>query len=196
MSEEELLPFCECGECGLRVTKKGNRYIHGHGMRGRLRDSPAQLAADKLNGDRQRGVPRPPEACAAISAGKLGKPHTSPAQIAADKLQSEKRSGVPLPQEHCTAISAGTLGIPNSPEHNVAISVGKLGKPNPHTSPAQLTAIERMSGGNDLVTHHWLYDESDLSKNTVQMTRSDHMKLHMLLKKLGYIVPHINIKEI
>lgn len=27
---EELLPFCECGECELRVTKKGNKFRSGH----------------------------------------------------------------------------------------------------------------------------------------------------------------------
>lgn len=35
---EELLPFCECG-CGLRVTKSGNRFIHGHHQRG-VKHSP------------------------------------------------------------------------------------------------------------------------------------------------------------
>lgn len=50
-------------------------------------------------------------------------------------------------------------------------------------------------GGMDIVQHHYIYDESDLSKYTVGITRSDHMRLHRLLQKLGYIVPHINVKE-
>lgn len=33
------------------------------------------------------------------------------------------------------------------------------------------------------------------SKCTIGITRSDHTSLHRLLKKLGYIVPHIKIKE-
>lgn len=45
----------------------------------------------------------------------------------------------------------------------------------------------------DIVRHHYIYDHSDLSKNTIEMTRSDHSKLHALFRKLGYIVPHINI---
>lgn len=29
------LPFCECGECGLKVKKKGNRFINGHNRKGK-----------------------------------------------------------------------------------------------------------------------------------------------------------------
>lgn len=53
---------------------------------------------------------------------------------------------------------------------------------------------EKMRGGHDIVKHHYLYDHSDLLKNTVGITRSDHMRLHKLLQKLGYIVPHIKDK--
>lgn len=52
--------------------------------------------------------------------------------------------------------------------------------------------IDKMSGGNDIIKHHYIYDHSDLSLNVVQMTRSDHMKLHGLLRRLGYIIPHID----
>ena len=31
----EPLPFCECGKCGLRVTKPGNRFINGHNLQGK-----------------------------------------------------------------------------------------------------------------------------------------------------------------
>ena len=33
MGNEEELPFCECGECDLRVTKPGNRFVRGHKRR-------------------------------------------------------------------------------------------------------------------------------------------------------------------
>ena len=33
MTEE--LPFCECGKCGLRVAREGNRYITGHNRKGK-----------------------------------------------------------------------------------------------------------------------------------------------------------------
>lgn len=62
-------------------------------------------------------------------------------------------------------------------------------------SDAAHSAQDKQRGGNDLVDHHYIYDHDDLSKNTAQMTRSDHMRLHRLLQKLKYIVPHINIGE-
>lgn len=130
---EEKLPLCECG-CGLRVTKHGNRFIHGH---------------------HRRGISNSPEHNAAISEALTDVSHTP---------------------EHNAAISKGKKGILNSPEHNAAISKGL--------------------SNNDLVNHHYLYDHSDLLLNTVKITRSDHMKLHRLLQKLKYIVPHINVKEI
>ena len=49
-----------------------------------------------------------------------------------------------------------------------------------------------ITGGNDLVNHHYIYDHDDLSCNTVKMTRSDHTSLHNLFRKLGYKTPHIN----
>ena len=130
---EELLPFCECGECGLRVTKPGNRFIHNHHRRG-VSNSPAHNAA--------------------ISKGKKGIPRK-----------------------------------PLLPKHSAAIK-----KAN-EESDAVKANIDSMRGGNDIVTHHYIYDHNDLSLNTVKMTRSDHQKLHMLLRKLGYKVPHINVKE-
>ena len=146
MTEE--LPFCECGECGLRVTKKGNRFIHNH---------------------HRKGKHNSPEHNEAMSQAQLGVTHTSAAHLAAD----EAKRGVPKSPEHCAAMSAAKLGIP-------------------HTSPAQLAADEAKRGGNDLVDHHYIYDHSDLFLNTVKMARSDHQKLHLLLRRLGYIIPHIN----
>ena len=144
MTEEELLPFCECGECGLRVTKKGNRFRSGHN---------------------RRGIPHTPETIAKMSAWQFGVPHTTDAQIAADEANRDR-----------------LRGIPHSPEHNDAIKKGM----------EESGAIEAMRGGNDLVEHHYIYDHSDLSLNTVQMTRSDHQSLHRILQKLDYIILHIN----
>jgi len=62
-------------------------------------------------------------------------------------------------------------------------------------SNAVKAEAERQRGGNDIVKHHYIYDHFDLSLNTVEMTRSNHSKLHRLFQILGYIVPHINIKE-
>ena len=143
---EELLPFCECGECGLRVTKKGNRFIHNH---------------------HRRGVPQSPEHSYAIHKALIGVP-LSPENIAS--LQ-----GVPKP--------------PRTPEHNAEMSEIIT------NSEAAKVNWENMRGGDDIVWHHWLYDHNDLSLNTVQMTRSNHMKLHHSLKRLGCIIPHINLPD-
>lgn len=142
---------------------------------------------------------RTPEHCVAISKRQTGVPRTSEAQLAAD----EALRSVPRPPEHIAAIKKGIKnsdavkakaeaqrGVPLPPEHCDAI---KKGQENSDANKAQ---IETMRGGNDLVTHHYIYDESDLSKNIVQMTRSNHTSLHRLFQKLGYIVPHINTKEI
>ena len=123
---------------------------------------------------------------------------------------SKWKKGVPNSPEHNASISKALTGRTLSPEHCATMSAGKLGVPKPPRTPEHCAALseghkeseadkanaDRMRGGLDLVTHHYIYDESDLSLNTIQMTRSDHTSLHMLLKKLGYIVPHINVKEI
>lgn len=53
-------------------------------------------------------------------------------------------------------------------------------------------ANENMRGGNDIIMHHWLYDDADLSKYTMPMTRSEHMEMHNRMREDGYKVPHIN----
>jgi transposase len=89
---------------------------------------------------------------------------------------SKAKLGVPLPPETCAAISATLTDVSHTPERIAAISKG----------------CDKMRGGNDICDHHYIYDHNDLSLNTVQMTRSDHQKLHRLLQKLGYKVLHIN----
>ena len=165
MPEPKPLKLCECG-CGKRVARLGNRFIQYH---------------------HPRGVPNP---------------HTSSAHLAADKANSERQLGAPRTPEACAAIAAGKLGVSLSPEHCAAISACQIGVPkSPEACAAMKKGLEesgvfeRMRGGNDICNHHYMYDHSDLSLNTVQMTRSDHQKLHKLLQKLGYIIPHIN-KEV
>ncbi len=195
------MSLCECG-CG-REVKPGRRFISGHNGRGVPRSpevcaaiskaklgiphtSEAAIAADKANAERRRGVSRSLETCAKISKATHGIPHTSPAQIAAYKINGEKMLGVTLSPETCAAISSAKKGVPLSPEHCAAIK----------KSLEDSGANEAKRGGHDICKHHYIYDHDDLSKNTIGMTRSDHSKLHCLLRKLGYIVPHINMKEI
>lgn len=163
MTNNKELPFCECGECGLRVTKKGNRFIRGHNMRGKSHTPERCAKISKA----MKGIPNTPEHNAAMSAAKKGIPHTTIAQLAAD----EAKRRIPRPPEVCAAISTGCIN-----------------------SDAIKANADRMRGGEDLVEHHYIYDHDDLSLNIVQMTRSDHSRLHKLLKKLGIKVPHINVK--
>ena len=210
MTEEEL-PLCECG-CGLRVTKLGNRYIWGHNRRwvshtpetivkmsaaklGIPHTTPAQLAADDVKSERQRGisfspercdaissgllgVPKSPEHCAAISESKLGVPHTTPAQLAAD----EAKRGIPHTTPAQLAWDERRRGLPLTPGHIAAIKKGV----------EDSGVIKSMCGGNDIIEHHYIYDHSDLSKYTMKMTRSAHTRLHNLMRKAGIKVPHIN----
>lgn len=114
-----------------------------------------------------------------------GKSHTSETK----KKMVDAHTDVPRPPEVCDAISAAHKDVPLSPEHIAAITKGCK------NSDAVKAEAERQRGGHDLVNHHYIYDHNDLLLNTVQMTRKDHQKLHMLLQKLGYIVPHINSRE-
>lgn len=42
------------------------------------------------------------------------------------------------------------------------------------------------------VYHHYIYDHINKSNYVVMMSISNHIKLHSLLRKIGYIIPHIN----
>lgn len=55
MTEE--LPLCGCG-CGLRVTKPGNKFIHGHSSRGMERSPKvrANMSEGKRNGRKYKEI--------------------------------------------------------------------------------------------------------------------------------------------
>lgn len=170
--------------------------------------TPAQITADEARSKALTGRTRSPETCAKMSEGQKNSEAT--------KAKTDAQRGVSLSPEHCDAISKGLQesekvkakaeaqkGVPLTPEHCAAVSKAKKGVPqSPEHAAAALKGREEAGiydaqrGGDDIVNHHYLYDHSDLSLNTIQMTRSDHMRLHRLLQKLKYIVPHINIKEI
>ena len=42
--------------------------------------------------------------------------------------------------------------------------------------------------------HHFIYDHANPTDNIVVMTIGDHTKMHHLLRKLGYQIPHINVR--
>lgn len=47
--------------------------------------------------------------------------------------------------------------------------------------------------GQEIVTHHYIYDFNDLSKYTIKVTRSEHLTIHNNLRWAGIQVPCINI---
>lgn len=61
-------------------------------------------------------------------------------------------------------------------------------------SNAMKMAIKNQIGGNDIIEHHYIYDDNDLSKYTTKMTRSHHTWLHNLMGRAGIKIPHINVK--
>lgn len=221
MTGEELLPFCACGKCGLRVTKKGNKFILGHHRRGvvvsketckklsdaaKARPPPSDETRKKLS-EGQKANP---------SCGMLGKHHT-------DETKQKIRNAIkdkPLSLNHRANISSGLKGHIVSDITKINISKGNKGKPkspehceamstsavkywdDPHNrnvlseiitnSEAAKVSAENMRGGNDICEHHYIYDHSDLSKYTMKMARSQHTSLHRNMQTLGLKVPHIN----
>lgn len=159
-----------------------------------LRNSEAVKAA----AEKQRGVPLSQEHCAAISKGLTGIPRTPEACAAISKAHA----GVSLSPEHCATMSDVRKGVPLSPEHSAAIARSRTPEFNSamsdtiKNSEAAKANANRMRGGDDIVEHHYIYDHSDLSKYTMKMPRSEHSKLHSLMRTSGIKVPHINVLEV
>ena len=125
---------------------------------------------------------------------------------------SEKMKGVPKSDSHKMAISKAKKGKRFSPEHieklilaaktrpsisnetRVKMSISHTGHETSEETRKKIGDAQR--GGKDGIQHHYIYDDSDPSKYTIGMTRSDHTSLHRLLQKLGYIIPHINHQKV
>jgi len=50
--------------------------------------------------------------------------------------------------------------------------------------------------GQEIIKHHYIYDFNDLTKYTIQVTRSEHTSIHWNLKRAGLEVPCINIMKV
>lgn len=138
-----------------------------------------------INGHNWKGVTKSPEHRNALSITHKGIPKSSEHCAAL----SIAHKGVSLSSEHCAAISVGLTGHPVSEETRDALSIAHK------NSDKSKSASEKYRGGNDIVNHHYIYDHDNLALNTVRMSRSDHTSLHRLFQKLGYDVPHINVKN-
>ena len=40
--------------------------------------------------------------------------------------------------------------------------------------------------------HHYIYDHSDFSLYTTEMTHEEHVRLHNCMRRAGIDIPHIN----
>ena len=167
MNNEEELPFCECGECGLRVTKKGNRFITGHNRRGKVNSPEHNAAISRSHID----ITHTPETCATMSRVHTGV-SLSPEHIAARTKGQKGKSRIPRTPEQCDEMS-NTMR--NSDKHKAA--------------------MYKFCGGYDIIMHHYLYDDADLSKYTMSMTRAEHTRMHNYMREDGYEVTHINSRE-
>lgn len=196
------MSLCECG-CGEEV-KPGRRFIWGHNRRDKYNslEHNVKISEGRLNSDKvksaneaMRGVPLSPAHCVSISEGRLNSD--------AVKAANKRMCGVTRTPEACANMSAWQLGVPHTTAAQLAADEAKRGvSRSPEvcvaTREGQIKSgmFERMAekfrGGNDIVNHHYIYDESDMSKYTIKMTRSHHTWLHNIFRKFGYIVPHIN----
>jgi hypothetical protein len=104
-------------------------------------------------------------------------------------------TGIKQSKETCEKKSRSLYGRKLSEEHktNIRKSIKKDWKLNRENHNA---GILKMTGGDDIIKHHYIYDESDLSLYTIEMTRAKHTEIHHAMRREGIIVPHINIKEV
>lgn len=161
------MSFCECG-CG-REVKPGNRFINGHNVCG-LKRSDETRAKMRVATKRRFGVhPVTDSTKRKIRLSRIAYFEREGSREANGISQTQRFIDHPVTEETRERLS---VSITNSDAHK--------------------DAQKRQVGGMDIVQHHYIYDHSDLSLNTVGMTRSDHSGLHLLLRRLKYIVPHIN----
>lgn len=214
------LPFCECG-CGRRVSKVGNRFIVGHNSRGK-KFSKEQVAKSVKGHKEARLRPKPQPQLCECGCGLLTKPGnrfidghyrcktpwkpksepkpcgcgcgelTKPGN---DYINGHSQRGVSVTEEAREKMRISAIGK-HEGKNNGMYGVHRYGSDaanygNRHTPVTKKKISDSLIGG--LVGHHYIYDHNNPSLNIIQMTRSDHSKLHRLLEKLKYIIPHINI---
>ena len=118
-------------------------------------------------------------------------------------LKSIKKMVGPKSPDHCKAISEGQKKRYEDPKEREKISNTLNGHQVSEETRASISdgiknseaakvATDAMRGGDDIVRHHFIYDHDDLSKYTIEMTRSQHQSLHRNMQLLGLEVPHIN----
>lgn len=187
MIEQEKL--CECG-CG-RIVKSGMRFIHGHNRKG------YKLTEDELRIKSERVT-------------EYYKTHTVSDETKKKQsdIVSERFKNNPMTDEHKKKISDSLIGkivtdetrkrLSDSAKGNNLGNTNASGRRNTDTCKKMSTSAKDFYAtlddpGQQLVTHHYIYDFNDLDKYTIEVTRSEHCTIHFNLRYAGLEVPHINI---
>jgi hypothetical protein len=200
MNEE--LPFCECGECGLRVTKPGDRFINGHQNRGKnnpmwkLKPEPqlcecgcGEFAKSKnkfIKGHNTRGKyywasQQEPQLCEcgcdeyALPGNKF--------------ILGHSMKGRDFTDEHRSNISKARQNHPVSDATRKKIIIGNKRTYKEHP---ELWDHSRNQSGDDLVWHHIAYDFGRPEALRVRITRKFHGQIHkpkgIPISKRGYLL--------
>lgn len=171
-------------------TDEHNKNI-SKSLKGVLKSDSHKAAISKA----RTGITMSDEAKANMSISAKTKP---PMTDETKLKMSKSKKGHLVSDTIRTKISKKLKGVLLSKEHIKKLkNTWKNRGPVSDETKAKMRAAQKANPqtGDDIVNHHYIYDDSDPSKYTIGMTRSDHTRLHRLLQRLGYIVPHINIKE-
>lgn len=150
MTEEELLPLCECGKCGLRVTKPGNRFILGHANKGK-KQPKSQKTRDKISKTLKK-YNEDPKVRKIRSKGLIQYFIDNPEAIEINRLREIEQFANQKARDEMLEI------MKNSEAHELS--------------------VEKQIGGNDLVDHHVAYDFGRPDALIVKVTRKFHGQIH------------------
>ena len=123
--------------------------------------------------------------------GFLGKTHS---QESKEKMLESRETTKPIPDPKLCKCGCGELAEPGNDYiwgHN------RQGKEMSIGTRKRISEIVNVNPytGDSIVFHHYIYDDSDTTKYTMEMTRAKHAQIHAWMRKDGIKVPHINIKE-
>ena len=182
--------LCACGCGGVIVIKSWYKYtgipdyINGHNRRGKIPHNKGKKASE--------------ETCKKISESLTGRKLSSEHKIAI----SEGNTGHEVSQESRDKNRDSNTGLKRTPEtcENISVAKKKFYSEHPESIEQIRDTVQAFyddmdDPGQQIVKHHYIYDESDLTKYTTKITRSKHALIHMVMRKEGIVVPHINIKD-
>jgi len=177
--ELEDLPFCKCG-CGERVTKKGNVWIHNHHPHPKKPKPKPQLCECGCGEYASPGCKFISGHNSRINHGMKGKKHSQ------ESLEKMSLSHIILykDEKERDKISKTVIKLWKDIEYRERVINARKDYYSQMDDP-----------GQEMVTHHYIYDFNDLNKYTIEVTRSEHLTIHNNLRWSGLEVPCINIMK-